>query len=486
MHCGMRNGRKGERGASASGEGVNGFRLGQQSEASCRRLRSIAAIACDMENGFPQCVKVSGGREGGVCFSQVASRCMGRSELDSHLATAACYLLSPRSSITPSPVLHLPQEFLSLGRAARSQLVARCCHSAHLTHSGYGLSTTLRPPPTSLLSSPIAVPVPFFSSVPGLHVLPLIRLCGWIAMPTRTPCIGLAPSAMARMTAVAMLLPGLLLALLAAAIASIAVPPRDTDSEEGNNPLMLPSASLPHGNATVMCGNATCGPDSRPNAANAITASLQHAHALDVPIHSLHALSPGAIHLLVLYSALATLGSLLWGMGVTHTQVRAWVHQQGLAVTAGLMKLKSASKRLLQPGMFSLLHSLRKRAFSGVQKEQVNAVRGEVTTVQGEVNAVREEVIAAKGEMAEQKQSTTLQFEEAERRRVAEMRGQVEERERELAAVKGGLAALRGELVEQNVLMKLDVDLQIRQSEGNQKTAWEVSAKGTLSQGMHG
>ncbi|CAI5962842.1 unnamed protein product [Closterium sp. NIES-64] len=38
-----------------------------------------------------------------------------------------------------------------------------------------------------------------------------------------TPCIGLAPSAKARMTAVAMLLPGLLLALLAAAIASIAV-----------------------------------------------------------------------------------------------------------------------------------------------------------------------------------------------------------------------------------------------------------------------
>ncbi|CAI5940300.1 unnamed protein product [Closterium sp. NIES-65] len=310
---------------------------------------------------------------------------------------------------------------------------------------------------------------------------------------------------MARMTAVAMLLPGLLLALLAAAIASIAVV------------------------RIIMPLGREC-----------------------------------AIHLLVLYSALATLGSLLWGMGVTHTQVRAWVHQQGLAVTAGLMKLKSASKRLLQPGMFSLLHSLRKRAFSGVQKvseavgtiaarmagtaelseamemkmraftmqleetrrelegaerrrlaemsemrrqveekadqmavelgghkqstrvqleererelaamqEQVNAVRGEVTTVQGEVNAVREEVIAAKGEMAEQKQSTTLQFEEAERRRVAEMRGQVEERERELAAVKGELAALRGELVEQNVLMKLDVDLQIRQSEGNQKTAWE-------------
>ncbi|CAI6009709.1 unnamed protein product [Closterium sp. NIES-65] len=323
---------------------------------------------------------------------------------------------------------------------------------------------------------------------------------------------------MARMTAVAMLLPGLLLALLAAAIASIAV-------VRIIMPLGRECFYRASGNATVMCGNATCGPDSRPNAANAITASLQHAHALDVPIHSLHALSPGAIHLLVLYSALATLGSLLWGMGVTHTQVRAWVHQQGLAVTAGLMKLKSASKRLLQPGMFSLLHSLRKRAFSGVQKVseavgtiaarmagtaelseamemkmraftmQLEETRRELEgaerrrlaeMMQGEVNAVREEVIAAKGEMAEQKQSTTLQFEEAERRRVAEMRGQVEERERELAAVKGGLAALRGELVEQNVLMKLDVDLQIRQSEGNQKTAWEVSAKGTLSQGMHG
>ncbi|CAI6009665.1 unnamed protein product [Closterium sp. NIES-65] len=70
----------------------------------------------------------------------------------------------------------------------------------------------------------------------------------------------------ARMTAVAMLLPGLLLALLAAAIASIAVVriitplgrdavyrgsvaddlSRDTESQQVNNPLMLPSASLPH------------------------------------------------------------------------------------------------------------------------------------------------------------------------------------------------------------------------------------------------
>ncbi|CAI5962854.1 unnamed protein product [Closterium sp. NIES-64] len=118
--------------------------------------------------------------------------------------------------------------------------------------------------------------------------------------------IGLAPSAMARMTAVAMLLPGLLVALLlAAAITVITIGPLGRD-----------------------VWRATIAEDS-----------------------------PGAFHLLVLYSALATLLALLWGMGVTHTQVRAWVHQQGLAVTAGLMKLKSATKCRVPRGAVSLPHS---------------------------------------------------------------------------------------------------------------------------------
>ncbi|CAI5987809.1 unnamed protein product [Closterium sp. NIES-64] len=56
---------------------------------------------------------------------------------------------------------------------------------------------------------------------------------------------------------------------------------------------------------------------------------------------------PGAVDLLVLWSAMATLMALLWGMGVTPMQVRAWVYNQGLVVTAGLMKLENASKCLV-------------------------------------------------------------------------------------------------------------------------------------------
>ncbi|CAI6009680.1 unnamed protein product [Closterium sp. NIES-65] len=108
-------------------------------------------------------------------------------------------------------------------------------------------------------------------------------------------------------------------------------------------------------------------------------------------------------------------------------------------------------------------------------KGEVNAVNGEVNTVKGELNAVKGKVGAMKGdvnaaEVAEHKQSTTLQLEEAECRRVAEMREMrgVEERERKLAAVKKELDAHK------NARMKVDVDLQIRQSEGDQKTAWQV------------
>ncbi|CAI6009696.1 unnamed protein product [Closterium sp. NIES-65] len=173
---------------------------------------------------------------------------------------------------------------------------------------------------------------------------------------------------MARMTAVAMLLPGLLVAFsLGAAIALIAVISikplhRDVcrativddiprDNQQVNHALMFPSASLPHANATATCQNATSESSTH---AYAVTASLQHALALNVPLHSLHDLVragltevPSASHLLLLDISISTLMALLWGMGVTHTQVRAWVHQQGLAVTAGLMKLKSATKCLL-------------------------------------------------------------------------------------------------------------------------------------------
>ncbi|CAI5976405.1 unnamed protein product, partial [Closterium sp. NIES-65] len=180
---------------------------------------------------------------------------------------------------------------------------------------------------------------------------------------------------MAQMTAVAVMMAGFLMAFfLGAAISVIAVVPlgrdlyshapipkdvsghchamlthrralpRDTDSQQVNHTPMLPSPSLRHAKATP----------GTPGNTHAIAAS-QHAHALDVPFHSLHTLFPGSIHLL--YSAITTLVALLWWMGGTLIQVRAWVHQQGLAVMAGLMKLKSASKGLVPRGILPWLHS---------------------------------------------------------------------------------------------------------------------------------
>ncbi|CAI5940362.1 unnamed protein product [Closterium sp. NIES-65] len=193
-------------------------------------------------------------------------------------------------------------------------------HSSPPVHSGERLSFLVASPlPLSHRpSSPSCYFVPPFPAAvyPLPHVARLFLLLPLLpplllhtSLHRRTPCIRLAQSAMARMTAVATLLPGLLVAaVLGTAIAVI----------------------------TRMT-------------ANGVAAYRQHTLALNVPLHSLHTLSRDANHLHLLYSAITTLTTtlmaLLWGMGVTHTQVRAWVHQQGLAVTAGL---KSASKFVLQ------------------------------------------------------------------------------------------------------------------------------------------
>ncbi|CAI5940325.1 unnamed protein product [Closterium sp. NIES-65] len=148
----------------------------------------------------------------------------------------------------------------------------------------------------------------------------------------------------------------------------------------------------------------------------------------------------------VLYLIIATLLTLLWGMGVTHTQVRAWVHQQGLAVTAGLMKLKSATKCLLPRGFFSLLHS------------PIEAAEPVMARMAGthELKKAIEVGMRVLG----------VQLEET-RRELEDTRRVLDESKRELAAVKG-------EVAQQNdAIMKLTVDLQISQSEGDQKKAWK-------------
>ncbi|CAI5496091.1 unnamed protein product, partial [Closterium sp. Naga37s-1] len=236
----------------------------------------------------------------------------------------------------------------------------------------------------------------------------------------RTPC-RLAPSAVAGLTAVVMLLPGLLVALLPAIAVIVSIMPlarnawrvttaKDVprDNQQVNLPLMLPCASLPHVNVTAACQNGTCGPFAH---AHAIASSLQHADALNVPLHSLH------------------------------TLIRGLVEE-------------------------------RERKFAAVKRELDKAERRRAA----DVNELR-------GLLEEKERD----LEEAEGRQVAEMRemrGQVEERERELAAVQRELAAVQRELAAYKDIMKkypdLIVELYIRESEGNTKAAWEVSAEQSI------
>ncbi|CAI5523033.1 unnamed protein product [Closterium sp. Naga37s-1] len=261
----------------------------------------------------------------------------------------------------------------------------------------------------------------------------------------------LAPSAMARMTAVAMLLPGLLAGLaIGAAIAAvtiISIMPLDK-----NACCRAPVAD--DANATAMCQNGTCRPHTP---AHSIAASPQHAHALN---------SPGGVYLLVLYSAIATLMALLWGMGVTHTQVRAWVHQHGLAVAAGLMKLKSASKGLVAMEM-------RMRAL-GVQLEETRreleeAERRrevEMREMKGQLEETKREFAA---DLAAAKVAMTEQWNMTDRGSDLARRGNESRKGEENLRVE--LAREREEMIQD---LKMNIELEISQSEGDRKAAWQV------------
>ncbi|CAI5507118.1 unnamed protein product, partial [Closterium sp. Naga37s-1] len=230
---------------------------------------------------------------------------------------------------SPAPLVPCPSRPLPLSSPAP---LLHCSSVSYV-----GPSFRLSPPPL-LLSSPTAFP-PLFSCPgpflpPSFPSLPLL----WslvLSIIWRTTCIGLAPSAMARMTAVAMLLPGLLAAFLPAVAVIVSIMPlaRDAwpfttakdvsgamldvsgamldvsgamldvsgamldvsgamldvpcDSQQAIHPLMLTSASLPLPNATTTCQSDT---SLLPTQANAIATSLQHVHALNVPLHSLHTL----------------------------------------------------------------------------------------------------------------------------------------------------------------------------------------------------
>ncbi|CAI5486401.1 unnamed protein product, partial [Closterium sp. Naga37s-1] len=293
---------------------------------------------------------------------------------------------------------------------------------------------------------------------------------------------------------------------------------RDTNNEQVNHPLMLPSPSLPHPNATATCQNATCG--STPHA-HSVATSSHHAATRNMPPQCRQVLSPGAMHVLVLYFVIATLGMLVWWMGVTHTQVRAWVHQQGLAVKAGL---RSASKCLvvchaLQPPplqhspasfipspsltflpfmpslLFSMhfhipLPSLRllppathfttRPAFSSLPLSCCSHVKPRLLRrLTSGIMGVGEAVATAIVDMAE-----THKWKEAMEMRMNLLGVQLEATSRELAATKGELeeaerrrgAEMREVKEHQDAVMQLRVEEAMGKSEGDEKKAWQVSA----------
>ncbi|CAI5509301.1 unnamed protein product, partial [Closterium sp. Naga37s-1] len=422
--------------------------------------------------------------------------------LNRHLTAAACHHLSPRpsfASLQRSPVRRL---WRSSSLAAGSSLLPLGTHqslqcllpSLAVDRLPISTATSLLSPATSCR---LACPSPRLPRVPLCSAPPVkrISLAAHLYLQAH-PCIGLTPSAMSQMTAVAMLLPAggfpsrfghrghqhhdtwqRCLVACHHSRGTRAVSNRERFSYSGKRQgemfgtlrggRLRPIRPVGHerkpvevepGMSTVTCQNATCGP---PTHAHGIEVSGHHARAPSMPPHSLPTLAP----VNVLYSAITTLIVVLWWKDVTHMQVRAWVHQQGLA---GVMKLKSASKCFEPRGIFSFLRSLMKHA-SFVMQNLGTDVRTVMASLAGtqELSEAMETRMRAVGVQLEE---TRRELEEAERRRVAEMmemRGQMEERERELAALKGEFAE------QKDALMDLDVDLHIIRSVGDQRTAWE-------------
>ncbi|CAI5496034.1 unnamed protein product, partial [Closterium sp. Naga37s-1] len=304
-------------------------------------------------------------------------------------------------------------------------------------------------------------------------------LAGYLALQVSKSAV----SAMARMSAVAVLLLVLLVALLAATIALVTmiVPfhrdashaittedvPHDIDQQQASQQFPLPSPSESPANATAAVAY---GP---------LTHAYAESPALNVTSHGLHTL----LLAFMLYAAITTLGTLLWWMDVTHTHVKAWMHQQGLAVMNRWLKLKSASKCFVRRGVVALLYSPMVCACWVMQRAS-EAVRTVMVSLAGthELKEAMEMRMQALGMQLEERMR---EVEEAERRRVSESRemgGQAEERERglaaELAAVKAELAGVKGELAEHKGAMTQQWDMAERRRDTDLRDLREETRKG--------
>ncbi|CAI5502113.1 unnamed protein product [Closterium sp. Naga37s-1] len=271
---------------------------------------------------------------------------------------------------------------------------------------------------------------PATTPLPPLFLLPefILSSCR-TSLCSRTPCIGLAPSAMARMTAVAMLLLGLLLALLLAAAISI------TPTSRQGRFMRMPAK---HANFQVERVNGAVG------------------------------------------SAMASMA----GTNELKEAMEMRMRALGVQLEEKRKELEEAERKRV-PEMGEVRGQMEERG------KDLAAVKGELGAVQGELAAMKRELAEHKDAMAEQvearkelseireelaalrrdlrgqKDFVKSQLDEAEKRHtenLIELRGQVEERKRELekverrrvaemaaelAAVKGALAGHKDSMIEQ-------------------------------------
>ncbi|CAI5462130.1 unnamed protein product [Closterium sp. Yama58-4] len=231
--------------------------------------------------------------------------------------------------------------------------------------------------------------------------------------------------------------------------------------------LAIPPAIV-HSNSTATSNNVTCLPRLL---APGTASHSQHGHLLSTSFDLLRTLA----------FAWTSLVTLLWMMGVSYLQVKAWFCEKNTVATAELWAMSSSTAH-------GILHIVHKPmcCFQGMY-EAVEVSLGQLLGVH-ELKEAMEMRMRALG----------VQLEETRR----EMRGQVEERERELAAVKEELAAHKDALdnqlsvelarekeerrrevqnwpcgMEELAASKgwLNVEVEINQSEGHRKTAWELT-----------
>ncbi|CAI5940224.1 unnamed protein product [Closterium sp. NIES-65] len=293
-------------------------------------------------------------------------------------------------------------------------------------------------------------------------------------------------------------MPGLLVAFLGAAIAVISMMPRgrdacwrasvaedlpcDTNSDQENHALMLPSPSLAHLNDTATSQNATCG---SPTHAHSVATSSHPAATLNMPPQCRQVLSMGAS---------AGLGCDGWadepeecnqvppGMPCALPSTPA---AQPCLLTPSLfmlslfsvhLRIPLPSRRLLSSPLIPPSLPCRRMLQSREASPLLHSLMAHIASgMMGVGEAVATAIVGMAG---------TLEWKEAMELKMSMLGGQMEETRRELASTKGELeeaerrrvAEMRTMKEHQDAVMQLRVEEAIGKCDGDEKKAWQLTA----------